>query len=440
MKKKQRALLMAACLSLAMGTSWQSAWAASADDFRTAEYQAMGSLDFMHVAAAYAKGYTGKGVVLALVDQPMRQIHPNYAGKTIYSAYPYDDTIDWLNVEHGSHVSGIMAANKDNLGMHGVSYDADLVTMYAGDSAEHNYNYLNSLPISSKVKIVNSSNGRDAYLEHQDLSKYDSGEYLTAYHYVSSGEQAKDKGSLGDIVTLDADMAQYLNTEVEYIRKTEEAGRLYVFAASNEGYLSTSLYTGISTFYGLTDKNSILSVLACSSYDGTTHATYNGPAPFSNLAMFTEDISLMAPGWDIYSTKPSTLDASQTLLEKGTSMAAPAVSGVLGLVQQAYPYMSAKQLADVALSTTSAYPVDTSRPTYTVMRSSMFLGDNIFCGLNIICYVPTARPTTQAGWKALIQQATGWNDANYAANIKQFNLCDQDGTLNMKRIYLRLRA
>ena len=225
MKKKQRALLMAACFGLAIGTSWQTAWAASADDFRTAEYQKMGSLDFMHVAAAYAKGYTGKGVVLALVDQPMRQIHPNYAGKTIYSAYPYDDTIDWLNVEHGSHVSGIMAANKDNLGMHGVSYDADLVTMSTNDSDEHNYNYLNSLPISSKVKIVNSSNGRDAYLEHQDLSKYDSGEYLTAYHYVSSGEQAKDKGSLGDIVTLDADMAQYLNTEVEYIRKTEEAGR-----------------------------------------------------------------------------------------------------------------------------------------------------------------------------------------------------------------------
>jgi hypothetical protein len=210
---------------------------------------------------------------------------------------------------------------------------------------------------------------------------------------------------------------------------------VYVFAASNEGYLSTSLYTGISTFYGLTDRNSILSVLACSPYDGTKHETFNGPAYFSNLAMFTEDISLIAPGWDIYSTKAWSLDAAQTLYMSGTSMATPAVCGVLGLVQQAYPYMSAKQLADVVLSTTSAYPVDTSRPTYTIMSSSNVFGKVLDYGINIICYVPTVRPTTQAGWKALIKQVTGWDEELYTKLVTDNQLCDQDGNLNLKRIY-----
>ena len=151
--------------------------------------------------------------------------------------------------------------------------------------------------------------------------------------------------------------------------------------------------------------------------------------------MFTEDISLIAPGWDIYSTKAWSLDAAQTLYMSGTSMATPAVCGVLGLVQQAYPYMSAKQLADVVLSTTSAYPVDTSRPTYTIMSSSNISGKVLDYGINIICYVPTVRPTTQAGWKALIKQATGWDEAQYTKLVKDNQVCDQDGNLNLKRIY-----
>ena len=151
--------------------------------------------------------------------------------------------------------------------------------------------------------------------------------------------------------------------------------------------------------------------------------------------MFTEDISLTAPGWHIYSTEAWSLDAARTLYMSGTSMATPSVCGVLGLVQQAYPYMSAKQLADVVLSTTSAYPVDTSRPTYTIMSSSNISGKVLDYGINIICYVPTARPTTQAGWKALIKQATGWDEAQYTKLVKDNQVCDQDGNLNLKRIY-----
>ena len=52
------------------------------------------------------------------------------------------------------------------------------------------------------------------------------------------------------------------------------------------------------------------------------------------------------------------------MLDSGTSMAAPVVSGALALVAQAYPWMTGKQLADVILTTANN---DFEAPAYTVL-------------------------------------------------------------------------
>lgn len=51
----------------------------------------MGSLDYIHAAEAYAKGYTGTGITLGIIDGEVRLIHPDFAGKNPGYAVVYDD-------------------------------------------------------------------------------------------------------------------------------------------------------------------------------------------------------------------------------------------------------------------------------------------------------------------------------------------------------------
>lgn len=68
--------------------------------------------------------------------------------------------------------------------------------------------------------------------------------------------------------------------------------------------------------------------------------------------MYNEDTTLSAPGWNINSAWADFAESGEYYYsEYGTSMAAPMVTGVGALVQQAFPYLSAKQLGDVLLST-----------------------------------------------------------------------------------------
>jgi subtilisin family serine protease len=72
-------------------------------------------------------------------------------------------------------------------------------------------------------------------------------------------------------------------------------------------------------------------------------------ADFSNYGSTTVD--LFAPGVDIYSTVPNGKyeDAS------GTSMACPATAGVAAMIRGYFPELTAEQVRDVLMKTTSPY-------------------------------------------------------------------------------------
>ena len=78
-------------------------------------------------------------------------------------------------------------------------------------------------------------------------------------------------------------------------------------------------------------------------------------AIWSDLAMYNEDTTLSAPGWNIISANADFAASGEYYSSSyGTSMAAPIVTGVGALVQQAFPYLSGKQIGDVLLSTANS--------------------------------------------------------------------------------------
>ena len=109
----------------------------SADSFRTAEYNLMGSLDAVHAADAYAAGYTGAGVIIGIVDfnfdLTSSEINYNSASRgpnaTALALYAAQTGQSPDASPHGQAVAATAAALKNNVGIHGVAFGAQVLAV-----------------------------------------------------------------------------------------------------------------------------------------------------------------------------------------------------------------------------------------------------------------------------------------------------------------------
>ena len=349
--KTNKKLLSLIALSLLLAKPY-NVFAADADSFRTDEYYGMdadpisakanknGALDIINAAGAYAQGYTGKGVTVGVTDAgTINFSHPEFSGKT-GSNVVFDGLestkvpLTWAELMHPTHVAGIAAADKNGFGMHGVAYDADIASSstikhyYGGGRFESGSSFYDNYLTNPDIKIINNSWGTNLYL----LDKKDFNEGI---EYLQSDDS------------------------VFAIEKAVNNNKLLVFSAANSGHLTAGLESNLDILTG--DKafnDNIITVTAAkaNSFKKNENSGFDvqsdAIAIWSDLAMYNEDTTLSAPGWNINSAYAD-FEASGEYYryDSGTSMAAPMVTGVGALVQQAFPYLSGKQIGDVLLST-----------------------------------------------------------------------------------------
>jgi len=148
-------------------------------DFKTPEYWASTGLELINAASAYAQGYTGEGIVLGIIDTPVRASHPELEGKVLGMLLPTGYPLgNWTEDAHGSHVAGIMVAASDDIGMEGVAYDADLyaVALDLRESVTTRLpwpNFLAYFAALPSVKIINNSWGGSIYpYDRGDIVQY----------------------------------------------------------------------------------------------------------------------------------------------------------------------------------------------------------------------------------------------------------------------------
>ena len=349
--KTNKKLLSLIVLSLLLAKPY-NVFAADTDSFRTDEYYGMdadpvaaqanknGALDIINAADAYAQGYTGKGVTVGVTDAGIVNFsHTEFSGKTgsnvVFDGLESTEVpLTWAELMHPTHVAGIAAADKNGFGMHGVAYDADIacssvIRHYYVDgrfeSCSSFYDYYLTNP---DIKIINNSWGTDLYL-------LDEKDFYEGIEYLQSDDS------------------------VIAIEKAVNNNKLLVFSAANSGHLTAALENNLDILIG--DKafnDNIITVTAAKANSFTKNGNdgfyvqSDAIAIFSDLAMYNEDTTLSAPGWNINSAYAD-FEASGKYYkdESGTSMAAPVVTGVGALVQQAFPYLNAKQIGDVLLST-----------------------------------------------------------------------------------------
>lgn len=213
---------------------------------------------------------------------------------------------------HGTHVSGIIAANRNNsLGIMGICNDVKIMVLRTvPDGDERDKDVANAIRYAADngAQVINMSFGKS---------------------------YSPDKKIVDDAV-----------------KYAETKGVLMVHAAGNDSDNLDETPNFPSRTYenGKSAENWI--EVGATSWKQAPQAV----AEFSNYGRKTVDI--FAPGVDILSCAPRSLYESQG----GTSMAAPVVSGVAALLLSYYPNLSAAQVKKILLDSCTKPDMKVTRP------------------------------------------------------------------------------
>lgn len=243
--------------------------------------------------------YQGSNTIrIGIIDTGIDVTHPDLVGKIntalSYSFIDDEPLIDYTG--HGTSVAGIIGANKNNnIGIYGINSNVELVSLKVS----------NSLTTSNPTASAN--------------------DIASAINYAQANGIKLINASVGVNVSTTA-----LQTAV-----SNYSGLIVCAAGNDHFYIDDPYYYIYPQCYS---NDNLLVVGANDQDDAMTVFTNYGAC----------NVDLFAPGKDIMSTVPATINSSNYSLVSGTSYAAPIVTGVVSLLLSRYPCISATELkADI---------------------------------------------------------------------------------------------
>jgi cell wall-associated protease len=206
---------------------------------------------------------------------------------------------------HGTHVAGIIAANRNNdLGIKGIADNVKIMVVRAvpnGDERDKDIANAILYAVDNGARIINMSFGKS----------------------FSPEKEAVDKA----------------------VKYAESKGVLLVHAAGNDGRDLDKDYNFPTRKYANGTEAKAWIEVGASSWG----AEQDFVGSFSNYGK--KSVDLFAPGVEIYSTTPE--NTYETL--QGTSMASPATAGVAAILMSYFPDLTAAQVRDILRQSTRKF-------------------------------------------------------------------------------------
>ena len=316
--------ILAACSSAPKGNSgsvsggcWGGPCTPTYDksSFETAEYNSQYGLRNINASSVYQYGGVGDGVTVAVFDSGIRASHEAFAGRIADGGYDYVNGTSGVNVDghgHGSHVSGIIAGNKNNNGMHGVAYQSKILP----------FRILNN----DNIGVITDAGLKDA------ISRTMATNARIFNHSWGSRETITEVSRNG--------ISSFIPLTIAEVTRSVQNGAVHVWATMNFRYTNPSYQASLP--YHFPDLQAGWVAVAAVGTDGVI-------ASYSNRCGVAAAWCIAAPGSSVNSVSISS-DSSYAAMS-GTSMAAPHVSGAIAALKTRFPNLSFQQVRERILVT-----------------------------------------------------------------------------------------
>lgn len=273
-----------------------------ASNFETTEFNNAPGLAQINAQDAYARDATGSGVIVAVVDTGVTATHPDLAANmdpnstTIVAGTTNTDYIG-----HGTAVAGVIAAVKDDVGMHGVAYDATILSVRVDDC---------DCP----------------------------GSVMWDDNIAAGIDYAIDNGA--KVINLSIGGPGGVSTALfNALVRASNLGIAVVASAGNDGLTQPDYPAALAT-----DPRAGTTMVAVGSVDASNVISW-----FSHSCGDTATRCVVAPGEDVVTTHP---DGVNYAMASGTSFSAPYVSGAIAVLMDAFPGLTAEEIIAILLQLT----------------------------------------------------------------------------------------
>ncbi len=289
---------------------------------------------------AYSLGLTGAGVTVAVVDTPIYAEHSELEGKVVAE---YDickvendsscapDDLDELLTQgnHGTHVAGIIGAKRDSTQMHGVAYDANLVSL----AFTERWNGGLSVVLEDLADGITGAVGEGARVFNNSWGSSSLEDNSSIFDDSTLRAAAADAIEQGSVFVWAAGNSYSENTDLGANNTSQEAKAALKHAELMGGFVNV-----VNLVYDNTAGAWVIS----NELEGSDQQSN------SQICGVTMNYCLGAPGTNIYSSVG--VDGVYDTYS-GTSMAAPMVSGGIAILFQAFPYVETSDILDLLFAT-----------------------------------------------------------------------------------------
>lgn len=308
-------LASAVCLALTVFSSVQAASSATSVSIPTqTEYGFTGGMGITGIGAAHNRGFTGSNALVAVMDTGFNSGHTELAGQFagFYNAYTGSESAaDASDVNgHGTHVAGIIAAKAN--GYMGVGYapDTKLLGVRIGDD-----NGMLSVTGNPQQTATAFRWARDKGADFINNSWGLQNIYASSY----------------TATVVEAGLSSIINE----FRTGAKSDVIYIWATGNEGTTNQpGLYAALPQLFPEL-KGNWVAVANIDSATGRLDAS-------SQRCGDAKEWCISAPGTRI--AAPAIQGDDYYAIKTGTSMAAPAVTGALAVLKDAFPMLSNEQI------------------------------------------------------------------------------------------------
>lgn len=322
-------------------------------------YKYANNLGSIGAPEAWARGWTGKGSTIAILDTGIDTDHIEFKDSikdtkcfTKMCKNGYETIQDNNRYSHGTHVAGIAAGNLDGNGSTGVAPDADLlIAKTAYDMGFFDFSQADEAiawSVENGADVINMSANYNVDRTYKlSLTEVDPGIWVSN---DTRGRNGRTYDKLGYSMVYDDD-AIY-NNLVEAMKGHEA---VLVMSAGNQRLNIAGMPSLIAIDPEVGER-----VIVVGNYDlrgerlasssntaGTLCLDYNETTGSCNNQNRVSDRFLLAPGQYVMSADSN----GEYRTNSGTSMAAPHVSGAVAVVHQMWPHMTGANVSKLLLDT-----------------------------------------------------------------------------------------